>query len=236
MASRFYSSVSVEAAGGSWRILLDGRPVKTPQRAEFTLPSESLAQAIAEEWEAQSSEIDPAAMPLTKLANTAIDGVTGRETEIGEDILRFAARDLLCYRADQPQELEERQREVWDPLIHWVNEHYGARLCLAAGVMPIDQPAEAIASLRTAIICRDAFALTALHVMTSLTGSAVLPLARICGRLTLDEAWEAAHLDEDFQIARWGEDAEAKARRAARYKEMAAASKFYALAEGTHSN
>lgn len=236
MANRFYSTVAVEATGGGWRILLDGRTVKTPQRAELSLPSEALAQAIAEEWQAQTDEIVPATMPLTKLANTALDAVTGREAEVGEDILRFAARDLLCYRADQPQDLEDRQREVWDPLIHWANEHYGARLCLAAGVMPIDQPAEAIASLRTGIVCRDAFALTALHVMTSLTGSAILPLAHICGRLTLDEAWAAAHLDEDFQIARWGEDAEAKARRDARYKEMAAASRFFQLAEATSSH
>jgi chaperone required for assembly of F1-ATPase len=229
LPKRFYRAVTVEAADGGWRVLLDGRAVKTPKRLALLLPTQALAQAIAAEWEAQADVINPASMPLTKLANSALDGVTGREEAVRDEITAYAGNDLLCYRAGQPEALAHLQRQAWDPLLAWAEQHFGAKLKTGAGVMPIAQAPAALAKLAEAMVRFDAFALAACHVMTTLTGSALLALAHMHGRLTLDEAWTAAHIDEDFQISRWGEDAEAKKRRDLRLAEMQAASAFFRL-------
>ncbi len=226
---RLYKTASIAEAGGAWRVLLDGRSIKTPLRAEFLLPSEALAAAIAAEWNAQGAQIDRQLMPLTRLANTAIDAVRGREADVTADILRFAGRDLICYRAEEPAELAARQDAAWGLVLRWANEQFGARLVTTAGVMPVEQSPQAIEALRHPLAALDAFPLTALHMMTSLMGSALLALTHVCGRLTLDESWAAAHLDEDFQIERWGTDAEAQARRAFHYADMCAASAFFSL-------
>jgi chaperone required for assembly of F1-ATPase len=228
-AKRFYQGAAAEAAGGGWRILLDGRVVKTPQRGELLLPTAGLAEAIAAEWRAQGPQIDPASMRLTKLANTAIDAVTPNLTAVAADVLGFAARDLLCYRAKAPQSLVERQRASWDPMLAWTGQQYGARLIATDGIMPVDQPAASLAPLGAELASFDPFALTALHVMTTLTGSAVLALAHAAGRLSLEECWAAAHVDEDYQASHWGEDAEAKHRRSLRFADMRGASEFLRL-------
>lgn len=228
---RFYSEVAVGEASGGWRILLDGRGVKTPQRAELALPSRALAEAIAEEWRAQGAELRVQDMRLTRLANTAIDAVGANAEAVADDILAYAQRDLICYRAGAPERLAARQKQLWDPLIAWAGERFGARLAATDGIMPIDQPQESLAALRAAVAAHDAFGLTALHVITTLTGSAVLALAHLSGRLSLDEAWAAAHIDEDFQIEGWGEDAEAAQRRAHRLTEMRSASEFFRLSQ-----
>lgn len=226
---RFYREVSTGSAPGGSRILLDDRSVKTPLRAELVLPTHGLAEAVAEEWRRQGDTVDPAAMPLTKLANTAIDAVAPNSAAVAEDVVSYAGRDLLCYRASQPSTLAERQRLAWDPLIEWARDHYGASLVLTEGVMPVDQPPQSLAALRTACHCLDPFGLAALHVMTTLTGSAVLAFAHAAGRLSLEESWAAAHLDEDYQWDRWGEDADARVRREVRFAEMRAASEFFRL-------
>lgn len=226
---RFYAEVSTEADDDGWRILLDGRQVKTPNRSELLLPTAALAEAVAEEWRAQGVRIDPASMPLTRLANTALDGVAPNLVAVAEDVLGFAGRDLICYRAGSPETLAERQRQSWDPLIEWTDEQYGARLVATEGVMPLDQPPNSLAALRSALTCLEPFALTAIHVMTTLTGSAVLALAHASGRMSLEECWTAAHIDEDFQIGHWGEDAQASRRRAVRFAEMSNASRFLTL-------
>lgn len=226
---RFYKDVTADAVAGGWRILLDGRSVKTPGRAELVLPGYALAEAVAGEWRGQGAQIDPHSMPLTKLANTAIDGVAVNRDAVAEDIVAFAGSDLVCYRAGSPETLAARQSAAWDPLLDWAEAEHGARLMTVEGVMPLDQPAASLDALRAALAGIDAFPLTALHVMTTLTGSAIVALAHGAGRLSLDEAWAAAHVDEDFQIAHWGEDAEAKARRAARLADMRAASEFFRL-------
>jgi chaperone required for assembly of F1-ATPase len=224
---RFYQTVSIASTDEGWQVLLDGRGVKTPKRMALLVPTKALAEAIASEWDAQAGSIDPRSMPLTKLANTTLDGVTGREAAVAEEIVSYAANDLLCYRAESPKDLAALQRERWDPLLAWARERFGAALAPAVGIIHTPQPDDAIARLREAIVALDAFALAAAHVMTTLMGSAVLALAHIDGRLGLEDAWNAAHLDEDFQIGRWGEDAEANARRAMRLAEMAAASRFF---------
>jgi chaperone required for assembly of F1-ATPase len=229
LPKRFYRSVTVEAASDGWRVLLDGRGVKTPKRLALLLPTQALAQAIGAEWEAQADIINPASMPLTKLANSALDGVTGREEAVRDEIIAYAGNDLLCYRAGHPEALALLQRQAWDPLLAWAAEYFGANLKTATGVMPVAQAPAAVAKLAEAVARFDAFALAACHLMTTLTGSALLALAHMHGRLTLEEAWKAAHIDEDFQITRWGEDAEAKKRRDLRLAEMQAASAFFRL-------
>lgn len=229
---RFYQAAHVESAGTAWRVLLDGRPVRTPARNELLLPSEGLARMIAEEWEAQGEEIRPDSMPLTKLANTAIDRVSGRQEEVAAEILAFAESDLVCYRADWPEQLVERQHAAWDPLLAWLDEASGARLNVAVGVMHVAQPEAALSALRAEIVSLDAFALAAMHNMTTLMASFVLALAVVRGRLQADEAWQVAHVDEDWQISQWGEDAEARQRRDARWREMSAAAQFLELLDG----
>jgi chaperone required for assembly of F1-ATPase len=229
---RFYKSVTIEAADPPHRILLDGKTARTPARAMFAVPTRALAEAIAAEWEAQREHIDPAGMPLTKLANSAIDGVRGREAAVRDDIVKYAASDLVCYRASEPEALVRRQSELWDPILAWSRKALGASFVVVEGLMPVAQPEPAKAGLARALANYDAFALTALHVMTTLTGSALLALAHAGGRLGAEDAWAAAHVDEDWQIARWGEDALAAARRQRRWLEMQAAGRLLAMLGG----
>ena len=193
------------------------------------MPTKALAEAIAGEWEAQREHIDPAGMPLTRLANSAIDGVRVHQAEVRADIVKYAASDLLCYRASEPELLVRRQAEVWDPVLAWARDALGARFEVADGIMPVTQPEAARSAIAGALEGFDAFSLAALHVMTTLTGSALLALAHARGHLSAEAAWAAAHVDEDWQIGRWGEDAEAAARRRRRWSEMQAASRLLAL-------
>jgi chaperone required for assembly of F1-ATPase len=203
--------------------------VRTPAKALLALPTRALAEAVAEEWSGQREHIDPATMPLTRLANSAIDGVRGREAEVRADIVRYAGSDLLCYRAFEPEELVRRQAELWDPVLAWAREAFGVRFAVAQGLMPRAQPPAATAAIAAALEGFDTFGLAALHVMTTLTGSALLALAQARGRLTAEQAWTAAHVDEDWQIGKWGEDEEAAARRQRRWWEMQAAGRMLAL-------
>jgi chaperone required for assembly of F1-ATPase len=173
--------------------------------------------------------IDPATMPLTRFANSILDGVIGREPEVRADILKYAGSDLLCYRAEGPASLVQRQAAAWDRVLAWAREAFNARLVLTAGVMPVAQPDHALAGIAAALEELDAYRLTSIHVMTTLTGSALLALAHSHGALTVDEAWAAAHIDEDWQIEQWGEDYEAAQRRQYRWSEMQAASRLLEL-------
>jgi chaperone required for assembly of F1-ATPase len=203
--------------------------VRTPAKAELAVPTRALAEAIAAEWEGQAERIDAATMPLTRLVNTAIDGVAARMSQVQADIAAFAMSDLVCYRADEPEPLVQRQRQHWDPVLAWAREALGARFEVATGLMPVAQPEQTRAAVAASLEGLDAFRLAALHVMTTLTGSALLALAHARGALTAEAAWAAAHVDEDFQISQWGEDTEAAARRARRWAEMQAASRLLAL-------
>lgn len=239
LPKRLYTSVSVESArpsgeeGGAreFRVLLDGRPVRTPAKGVLAVPSRALAEAIAAEWEAQGDRIDPTTMPLTRLVNSALDGVRGREAEVRAEIAKYAASDLVCYRATEPEGLVRRQTELWDPVLAWSRTALGADFRAGEGLMPVAQPEAARAAIARALAGEDALSLAALHVMTTLTGSALLALAHARGALAVEAAWTAAHIDEDWQIARWGEDAEASARRQHRWAEMQAASQLLALLE-----
>ncbi|HRN87197.1 ATP12 family protein [Hyphomicrobium sp.] len=229
LPKRFYKSVSIEARDGGFAILLDGRPIRTPGKQLLVLSVEALAEAVAAEWEAQGERIDPTTMPLTRLVNTALDAVTDKMDEVADDIAAFAASDLLCYRAEAPEGLVLRQAEAWDPPLAWARIALGADLTVQTGLMPVDQPAEAIASVRAVLGRLDALSLAATHVLTTLTGSAILALAHVEGQMTLEEAWTAATVDERWQSELWGRDAEAEARSAERLAEATAAARCLRL-------
>ena len=229
LPKRFYKGVAVEEGDGCFALLLDGKPVRTPGKAHLLLPTQALAEAVAEEWRMQDERIDPATMPLTKLANSAIDGVPGREQAVIDDILAHAGSDLLCYRADGPEGLVEAQIAQWDPVLAWAKSTLDAPLVPTRGIVPVAQPQASLDRLKDSLVGRDAFSLAALHLMTALTCSAVLALAVALGRVTVEEAWAAAHVDEDWQIRQWGEDAEAAARRAAWERDFAAAGRLLSL-------
>ncbi len=227
-ARRFYKSVGVTAPADGARghaVVLDGRPVKTPKKRALSVPSPAFAQAIAAEWARQETHINPAAMPLTRIANTAIDAVADMMADVAADIVQFAGSDLLCYRAEGPQPLVARQAAAWDQVLDWARIELGARFVLAQGIVPVEQPAPSLDKVSNALAGYDAFQMTGLHVITTLTGSALLALAHARGVLSREAVWEAAHVDEDWQIEQWGADVEAQERRAVRWTEFEAASK-----------
>ncbi len=225
LAKRFYKDVSV-GEGAFFQILLDGRVVKTPKKRALMLPTRALAGAVASEWAAQGAEINPAAMPLTRFANTAIDAVAESLEDVASDIVAYAASDLLCYRAEAPHDLALLQAKRWDPVIAWARDTLNARFTVVTGVMPVEQTPAALFPIASALQPHDAFRLTGLHVMTTLTGSALLALAHARGHLPAGDAWDAAHVDEDYQISLWGTDVEATDRRVRRRAEFDAAIRF----------
>jgi chaperone required for assembly of F1-ATPase len=219
---RFYERAEVEDADGEFRVVLDGRPVKTPARRTLAAPTRALAQALAAEWDAQRDVIDPAKMPLTRLANTIIDGVTDAPSAVADEVKRYLACDLVFYRAPGPAGLVAWQAEAWDPVLAWVRETLGARFVLAEGIAFVAQPAQSLAAASSAIPT-DPWRLGAMHAVTTLTGSALIAIALSRGALLVDAAWAAAHVDEDWNMKFWGRDALALERRAARFSEMQAA-------------
>ncbi len=229
---RFYDQVAIADEGDGVALLLDGKPVRTPGKAPFVLPNAALAEAIAEEWRGQGARIDPQTMPLTRLANSVIDGVAGSEGAVLDDILKYAGSDLLCYRAGGPNGLVALQCKHWDPILAFAKQDLDAPMRPSEGVMHVEQPATSLHAIKTRLRDFDPWSLAALHVMTGLTGSALLALAVALGRLTPEEAWVAAHVDEDWQIAQWGEDEEAKQRRANRHRDFAAAARMLAIMQG----
>ena len=227
---RFYQRVEVvEDDGGGFAVKLDGRSVRTPGKRPLVAPSRTIAELIAAEWTAQGETIAPMTMPATRLANSAIDGVAGALAATRAEIAKYATADLVCYRAEGPEALVALQAEAFDPVLAWGRERLGVRFITTVGIAHVAQPETALAAARTAVEAyADPFAVAALHVMTSLTGSLLIALMTAKGALTAADAWQVAHVDEDFQIARWGEDDEAKARHAARWRDFEAAAKVLA--------
>jgi chaperone required for assembly of F1-ATPase len=226
---RFYKSAAVVERNGTFDVLLDGKPIKTPLRKNLSLPTRALADAIAGEWAGQGDEIDLLAMPLNRLANTVIDRGERDRERIIDDVLKYANGDLLCYRAEE-SDLAERQRAAWDPILEWLKKKHHAPLEVTTGMAHIAQPAQSVLALGQAVKTHDAWALTALHSAVDTTGSLILALALLDGRLNAAEAFALSHLDETFQAEKWGED-EAAAKRARRLaRELETAARFAALA------
>jgi chaperone required for assembly of F1-ATPase len=223
LRKRFYEHGAIGGRGeAGFPVLLDGKPVYTPARRLLAAPTMSLAQEIAAEWNAQKDEIDPARMPLTRLANAVIDGVADAPAAVAEDVAKYLGSDLVCYRAESPEGLVARQSEHWDPVLAWARDTLGAHFIQVQGVTFAAQPAAALAAAR-ACLPADPWQLGALSSITALTGSALLALALRGGALDVAAAWAAAHVDEDWQMAQWGRDAIALAARDSRFAEMQAA-------------
>ena len=228
---RFYKQAGVDEREGVFHLSLDGRHARTPARHPLAVPTRALAEAVAAEWDRQGDTIDPTAMPVTRIVNSAIDGVSARTAEVVADIAKYAGSDLTCYRAGEPERLARAQDTAWRPVLDWAKETHGARFNLAEGVIHVAQPEEAVAAVRRAVERIDSpFALAALHVMTTLTGSVLIALAHASGAIDVDQAWAAAHVDEVFQESLWGEDYEAMERRKRREGDFRAASEVYRLA------
>jgi chaperone required for assembly of F1-ATPase len=219
---RFYALSQIGEGLEGISVLLDGKPVRTPARRMLVAPARALAEAIAAEWEAQREVIDPALMPLTRLASSIIDGVADAPEAVAAEIAKYLGSDLICYRAQSPEGLRARQEQHWDPLLEWARTALDARFILGEGVMHVAQPRAAIANA-TKAIPHEPWRLGALCSITTLTGSALLALALLHGRLSVEEAWAAAHVDEDWQIEQWGADEVALARRAFRFNELRSA-------------
>ncbi len=238
---RFYKEVTVQQRDGAHALLLDGRVAKSPRGNPLALPGVAAAKALADEWSAQGEFIDPASMPLTRIVNSAIDGVANRLGATVDEIARYAGADLVCFRAAEPMALAEAQAAGWDPILAFAREKLGAHFICTDGVVFVEQPEPARAAVKEAILHiansgpAAPFALAALHVMTTLTGSVLLALAVAHGALTLDEAWTAAHVDEDFEMRAWGEDAEALRRRARQWREMEAAARLFQAVHGARA-
>ncbi|MGE0564653.1 MAG: ATP12 family chaperone protein [Pseudolabrys sp.] len=222
LRKRFYKDATVAEETGGFAVLLDGKPVRTPARRALAAPTRALADLLAAEWNAQGDTIDPAAMPLTRLANAVIDAVAAQAGAVTAEIVNYLGTDLVCYRADEPAALVAAQARVWDPVLAFARDDHGARFVLAQGVVHAAQPAAAIDAMRTAIP-RDIWRLGAVSSITTLTGSGLIALMLAAGRLAPEAAWAAAHVDEDFQMQQWGRDELALARRAAREAEFRAA-------------
>lgn len=226
---RFYTDVTVVAEEGGHAIRLDGRPVRTPARASLTLPTAALAEAIAQEWRAQGETVDPASMPMTGLANAAIDHVVPDPATFAEGVARYAQSDLLCYRADGPDTLVARQAAAWEPLLDWARGRYDVTFVVTQGILPVPQPKETLARLGAAVAAIDPFILTGLSTLVTLSGSLVCGLAVVDGGHEVGAIWQAAEIDEAWQVEQWGEDAEAAARSVRRADDFATAAAFCAL-------
>lgn len=229
---RFYETVATVEGEDGWSILLDGRPVCGPGKAVLRLTTTALAEAVAEEWRAQGETIEPASMPLLRLANTAQELVAPNPAPVVEETADYARTDLLCYRAGHPAELAARQAAHWQPLLDWVLEKFDAALLVTTSLTYVEQPADAVAALRRAVAELDAPALTAVHAATQATGSLVLALALAHARVDAEAAFAASQLDESYQIEVWGEDHEATHRRAHLLAEIADIARFMACLRG----
>jgi chaperone required for assembly of F1-ATPase len=228
LPKRFYKDAAVGREEDRFTVELDGRTVKTPAKRVLALPTRAAADLVVTEWQAQADVINPATMPVTRLVNSALDGVANQLDAVLADIVNFAGTDLLCYRAETPQSLVAAQASKWDPVVYWAADTLGARFILAEGIIHRQQPAAAIEAFSRALEkYRDPIAVGAMHTITTLTGSALLALAFAEGRLAAEEAWAAAHADEDWNIEQWGSDAEAEARRAHRWQDMKASSELF---------
>ncbi|MGQ0674269.1 MAG: ATP12 family chaperone protein [Hyphomicrobium sp.] len=228
---RFYTTAVAAARDHGFTVELDGRPLKTPGKRALVVGSNELATAVAAEWDAQTERIDPARMPLTRIVNSAIDAVADQAADVAADIAAFSASDLVCYRAEGPAELVQRQSAAWDPVVRWARHALGVSPVITTGLMPVVQPPILRERVAGRVAAADPVRLAALHVMTSLTSSALLTLAHAAGALDAADAWAAAHVDENWQIEQWGEDTEASGRRALRHADFMAAS-FIVTATG----
>lgn len=226
---RFWSAASFAEAEGGWQILLDSKPVRTPAKAALVVPTRALAEAIAVEWDAQDEAVDPLSMPLTRSANAAIDKVTPQFDEVAALIGEYGGADQLCYRAEGPDALIQRQAEAWDPLLDWAASGLKAPLAMTTGVMHTQQPVSSLQALGARVRALSPFELTALHDLVGLSGSLIIGLAVLDEVLAPEELWRRSRIDETWQQEQWGIDEEAAAAAALKRQDFLHAVRFIGL-------
>jgi len=226
---RFYKTVGVTETPAGFGVALDDKPVRTPAKRPLVVPTRALAEAIAEEWLAQGETVDPNRLPFTRLASIALDLVAPRHEAVVAEVAKYAGTDLVCYRAEQPTELAERQHVAWQPLVDWATLRFDAPLRLTASILPVAQSPATLKAFEAAVAAYDANRLAALHMATAACGSLVVALALVEGRIDAETAFASAELDESYEIERWGEDAEQAKRRSGLRDDIALAARFVAL-------
>lgn len=208
-AKRFWSEAAVHRSDAGFAVHLDARPIRTPAGRPLLLPTAAMAEAVAEEWQAQQEVVEPRTMPMTRAANSALDKVAAQREAVIGALSQYGGTDLLCYRAERPDEIVAREAAAWDPLLDWADATFGARLSVTSGVMPVGQPPEALSRLAAPMEGMDDLVLTGFHDLVTLSGSLVIALAVHEGRLAAEEGWRSSRVDEDWQAEIWGIDAEA---------------------------
>jgi chaperone required for assembly of F1-ATPase len=226
---KFWKSAEAVREDGGWGVLLDGKPLRTPARQPLVVPNENLAQAIATEWNDVEEKVEPAAMPLTGLANAAIDRVAPDSRAFAAGLAKYGEGDLACYRAETPRELRARQESSWDELLAWARRRFDVDFQTTCGITHIDQPPATVQRLAHAVATLDAFRLAGLSPLVTIGGSLVAALAVLEGALTAAEAWSAVTIDEQWQLEHWGSDAEAESALANRRRDFMAAASFLKL-------
>lgn len=231
-AKRFWAETSVVAGTGGYELRLDGRPVRTPFKTLLVMPTRSMAEAAAAEWDAQEGVIDPRSMPVTRSANSALDKVAQQHAAVADMLAAYAETDLLCHRAPQPEGLVEQQNKGWNPILDWAENRYGAPLITVAGVLPAEQPATSLAVYQRTVAEFRPFSLTALHDLITLSGSLLLALWVADGAGEAETAWDLSRIDEEWQIAEWGADEEAAEAAAIKRAAFLHAARFLDLSGG----
>jgi chaperone required for assembly of F1-ATPase len=226
---RFWKDVAVVPEEGGWGVRLNSRPVRTPARAPLVVPTEALAQAIADEWRSVEGEIDPRAMPLTGLANAAIDRVAPEPEAFAAALARYAEADLACYRAEAPRALAKRQAESWDALLAWARRRYDVDFATTCGIVHVEQPSATVERLSHAVASLDPFRLAGLSPLVTIGGSLVAALAVLEKAMTPEAVWDAVSIDERWQLEQWGADAEAETALKNRRRDFLAAARFLEL-------
>lgn len=232
-SKRFWTAASAVPIEGGYGVQLDGRDVRTPAKNILVLPCLPIAQAIAEEWQAQKTHVDPGTMPLTRLANSAQEKVARQHQAVADFLVEYGGSDLLCYRAHEPEGLVARQAETWDPILDWAEATHGIPLARQSGVMPAAQPDASLARMTKLTRALDPFALTAFHELVTLSGSWVLGFAALEGAQPHESLWAAAVLDDVWQEETWGADDEAVAARARKRAEFDTGLKFFHMTRST---
>ena len=209
-AKRFWKTTTTKQTDTGFTVLLDDRSIKTPAKTALNLPTQALADAVAEEWDAQIEKVDPNTMPMTRSANAALDKVAHQRAAVADMLAEYGGTDLLCYRANSPAELVQMQATKWDPILGWAEQTFGVKMILGEGVMFVEQPAESLSILTERVHQFDPFELTGFHDLVAISGSLILGFAVTEGHLSAQEAWELSRVDEEWQIAQWGADDEAE--------------------------
>ena len=228
---RFWTEVEVHAGDGGWGIRLNGCPVRTPARATLTVPSQKLAEAIADEWRSVEETVDPRAMPMTGTANAAIDRVAPEQQAFASGLARYAEADLACYRSDWPPELVERQEKAWDALLAWARRRFDVDFAITSGLIHVPQPQRTIEQLAHAVRSLDSFRLAALSPLVTIGGSLVAALAVLEKAIAPEKAWDSVSIDERWQLEQWGSDPEAKLSLDNREQDFMSAARFLELLE-----